>query len=64
MTKVGMLLRDCPAVRLPDQLDGMSDRIIEARFVLADAQGRLVPWRAEVRSGWTTPGLGIRLPVR
>ena len=49
-----MVLRACPALELPDLLDGMSARIPEARFVLDDAQAGLVPWLAEVCSDGTT----------
>jgi hypothetical protein len=52
--EVVVVLRACPALELPDLLDGMSARIPEARFVLDDAQAGLVPWLAEVCTDGTT----------
>jgi hypothetical protein len=52
--EVVVVLRACPALELPDLLDGMSARIPEARFVLGDAQAGLVPWLAEVCTDGTT----------
>jgi hypothetical protein len=53
-SEVVVLLRVCPALELPDLIDGISARIPEARFVLDDTQAGLVPWLAEVCTDGTS----------